>query len=929
MLSTSHLVTLSSTLAYIYVPPVHVQPSLLLRASLSLNSCPMADASPRYDPSYAAFFAPRTHAFETVDFHVPASLVNLKTYFATTDIQRVRHQRIAALVAFIVGVLIAIIAFIVDQLTRGLTLAVYRLTDTLFRANHFWPAVVVFTAISLLYVIIPALMVVYIAPLGAGSGIPELKSYLNGVRVPAFLAAHSLFVKAVGVAFSIASGLICGKQGPMIHAGAIVGAGVSQGASSRLSFRFQRSMFTFLRTEAWKRDFSAVGAGVGVAAAFGSPMGAWMWVFEEACTHWTWRIGILTLAGCLTGAIVVRILNFLAAGIPGLGFGTFTLTQFGKLVTPFDGSSFPLKDFPAYALIGIIGGVVGALLPLLNKYITLFRYDHVKKPKRRLLETAIIGILTSLIRIIVPYLAKDCRDINLDVRDALQDAPLQDFSSFVCPPSQFSPWAALIYNPSDSVVRALLYAPNTAFPAGAVAVAFVFYFLFIVWTYGIAVPAGVFFPGFLLGSVFGRLIGIAVNAIFPSRTDISLTGYAFLGAVAALAGFTRTVSVAVIALEATGLTNASFGAAFVALVAKVVGDFLYDRGIYDLHIDLKGIPFLSSQVPHVEKYYNVRLADVMSTNVIGVRRYSRVRGLLSTLLAYDHNAFPVFVKIRSGASNSGAGAIEIQEHLVSADKSEAESASSSLRLEAEEEDDAGVSIPSTRYTSSSLITPSHFGLQAHVFDEGEMRLITLSGPKDMSRSTTERQGASMKRRSRPSNRSTAPSNDENGKELSQESSAISSGRSRGERVRFELVGIIDRGTLLALLKHEYDKQSRRNEGENVDDGEPVPWENLDSAWPNRARLKGDWEKEFLEQLDGAGLDGRLIDLTPYVDPNPGLMADRALSIAAYERLRQMGSRHILVVNTRLGEVVGIVTRKDILPDSVAEIYEGYGGVKVA
>jgi hypothetical protein len=35
---------------------------------------------------------------------------------------------------------------------------------------------------------------------------------------------------------SVSSGLPCGHEGPMIHSGAIVGAGVSQGKSSTMGF---------------------------------------------------------------------------------------------------------------------------------------------------------------------------------------------------------------------------------------------------------------------------------------------------------------------------------------------------------------------------------------------------------------------------------------------------------------------------------------------------------------------------------------------------------------------------------------------------------------------------------------------------------------------------------------------------------------------
>jgi H+/Cl- antiporter ClcA len=49
---------------------------------------------------------------------------------------------------------------------------------------------------------------------------------LNGVSNPAAIGAKALVCKAVGILFSTAGGLPCGKEGPMIHCGAILGGGV-------------------------------------------------------------------------------------------------------------------------------------------------------------------------------------------------------------------------------------------------------------------------------------------------------------------------------------------------------------------------------------------------------------------------------------------------------------------------------------------------------------------------------------------------------------------------------------------------------------------------------------------------------------------------------------------------------------------------------
>lgn len=57
----------------------------------------------------------------------------------------------------------------------------------------------------------------------------------------------------------------------MIHSGAVVAAGISQGKSTTLKRDFK--IFRYFREDHEKRDFVAGGAAAGVSAAFGAPVG--------------------------------------------------------------------------------------------------------------------------------------------------------------------------------------------------------------------------------------------------------------------------------------------------------------------------------------------------------------------------------------------------------------------------------------------------------------------------------------------------------------------------------------------------------------------------------------------------------------------------------------------------------------------------------
>ncbi len=62
----------------------------------------------------------------------------------------------------------------------------------------------------MVYVMLLIIICVF-QPHAAGSGIPQIKCYLNGIKLPGLLSLKTLIAKAGGVVLSVCGGLACGK----------------------------------------------------------------------------------------------------------------------------------------------------------------------------------------------------------------------------------------------------------------------------------------------------------------------------------------------------------------------------------------------------------------------------------------------------------------------------------------------------------------------------------------------------------------------------------------------------------------------------------------------------------------------------------------------------------------------------------------------
>jgi H+/Cl- antiporter ClcA len=177
-----------------------------------------------------------------------------------------------------VGVSVGLLAFAIQQGVGALTALRVETARSLLSTDHVGAAFACWLGLALAYGFASALMIVCIEPAAAGSGIPEVKAFLNGTNVPRFLTPRALLVKTIGVCLSVSAGLVIGREGPLIHIGAVTGNVLSSLPKLR--------RLALFRSDRAKRDFVSTGAAAGVAGAFASPVGGICFALEEAASYW-------------------------------------------------------------------------------------------------------------------------------------------------------------------------------------------------------------------------------------------------------------------------------------------------------------------------------------------------------------------------------------------------------------------------------------------------------------------------------------------------------------------------------------------------------------------------------------------------------------------------------------------------------------------
>ncbi|KAL3919946.1 MAG: hypothetical protein SGILL_003499, partial [Bacillariaceae sp.] len=494
----------------------------------------------------------------------------------------------------------------------------------------FWAFLLIQVALSAI-----ASIFVWIEPVSGGSGIPEIKCYLNGIDLPRVVRVKTLLCKVIGVTFSVAGGLPVGKEGPMVHSGAVVAAGASQGKTRCWGVDTSFSKFSDFRNDREKRDFVACGAAAGVASAFGAPIGGVLFSLEEGASYWstklTWRAFFCAMT---TLATLFALKN---ADVKWGQADIARLFSFGEFNSLGGTANFSIWELPIFACLGCLGGLIGAVFNAANEHLTIWRMKRVNFSKsRRFVEVIGVAVLVSVVSYAMPVIWGRCTDLPKDMQDWTnqEKSLVEALVPFQCEPGkQYNEVASLIFTEADTAIKQLFHFreaggdDNSTFSSGALFLFFGPYIMLATITYGIALDH--------------------TNGTFADSGT-----YALMGAAAVLGGMARmTISLTVILLEATGDMQYVLPLMIVLMSARFTGN-VFNEGLYDIHIHLKHIPFMEPEVPPIAERNEIVAGQVMSAEVKCLRPVERAGVVYDLLRSCQHGTFPI-VDTASGGTLYG------------------------------------------------------------------------------------------------------------------------------------------------------------------------------------------------------------------------------------------------------------------------------------
>uniref|UniRef100_A0A8B9KW52 Chloride channel, voltage-sensitive 1b n=1 Tax=Astyanax mexicanus TaxID=7994 RepID=A0A8B9KW52_ASTMX len=458
-----------------------------------------------------------------------------------------------------------------------------------------------------------------VAPQAIGSGIPELKTILRGVVLKEYLTLKAFVAKVIGLTASLGSGMPLGKEGPFVHIASICAAVLSR----------VLSIFTGVY-EAHKQDLLVCACAVGVGTCFAAPVGGVLFSIEVTSTYFAVRNYWRGYFAATFSAFIFRVLS--VWNKDSVTITALFRTNF-RMDFPFD-----LQELPAFAVIGISCGFLGAFFVYLNRQVVLL----MRRP------TALTRFLTKH-RLIYPgmvtlIIASFTFPPGFGQFMAGELMPRESINSLFDNFTWTKIWGS---TPPPGLGRSAVW----FHPQVSIFIILLLFFIMKFWMSAVSttmpIPSGAFMPVFILGAAFGRLVGEIMATLFPNGIlfdgivyRILPGGYAVIGAAAMTGAVTHTVSTAVICFELTGQISHILPMMVAVILANMVAQGL-QPSLYDSIIQVKKLPYLPELgFGHISKY-NIFVEDIMVRKVKFLSPQTTYRELVHLLESATLKTFPL------------------------------------------------------------------------------------------------------------------------------------------------------------------------------------------------------------------------------------------------------------------------------------------------
>lgn len=495
----------------------------------------------------------------------------------------------------------------------------------------------------------------------SGSGVPEIKGYLNGQNLTGVLEGclnvRTTVARVFGVILIIVSGLPAGREGPMVCIGGacgVVGFWLAGLIAQKYGIDMDMLCGFMQRDGGSLRMGCIIGGTAGLSAAFNAPVGAVLFMFEEIASAWpssmTFHAFFAALIAQVTSQLLLkatgidveqliifdsksggldssqdveaaahRLLAAVAQAngthVAGLSGSSAAAAVVDAAVAASGGHGagaaevWTWNDVPFFILLGLLTGIIAGLetLACLCTYMGRRRSTWRRNAIKSILEVggmiAVMTLCTSLIPWAVGC-APEPPEPAVKSGHGVWGFPL---ISTGCPDGEFNGLATMFQIGAEGVAKGVFNrSEHIPFTVDVMLVFLFIYFSFYVLIRGLMVPMGSFVPNLVFGGIIGRVYGLALQDV----GGVAVPGvYAFVGSCGMLAGWTHmTLAVMVLMLEAGGDLSMIIPVMLCVSVSRAVAKYLSRGESMDEHmIQIKGVPYLHDHLPYV---HNVTAHDI-------------------------------------------------------------------------------------------------------------------------------------------------------------------------------------------------------------------------------------------------------------------------------------------------------------------------------